>query len=145
MERASGPSAKTVASLQSDIDNYIKEAVEARVADVMAQGKIAEQGRRNEVSQGLAWALESLLARIDRGMTVEIRALPPKAASEKDTEEVKIKIAEETAKIAEIHEVAKSLAFPSRNDPPVLTLPPSEPDEEQAAAPVPKPKRKQPN
>lgn len=73
-------------------------------------------GRVYEQGEHLKRALESILARVERGMTVEIRALPPPKGPEGN--------AAETAAFEEIKAMAPTLLFPKPDPNPVLPLPP---------------------
>lgn len=69
------------------------------------------------------WALEMLLALVERGLKVEIRYLAPSGSeTEADEEPEDIPPAFQT-----LEETVRSLVFPKITTPPVLELPPSEP------------------
>ena len=70
----------------------------------------------------LDWALRHILARVERGMTVEIRFLPPPVKEVAAGEEAP----EQPKEFADLAESQKILSFPKPGDSPVLKLPPLE-------------------
>ena len=82
-------------------------------------------GRRHEQRNDMKWALESILGRVERGMTVEIRFLPPPASKEGEIESQK------SATFDALKEVTPRLLFPAADPTPVLKLPASLPPSEQ--------------
>jgi hypothetical protein len=102
----------------------IKESVKSEVekqAEKLLETISDNGGRRNELRNGLEWALDSLLARVERGMTVEIRLLPPPVAAEEG------KTPEVPAAFQDLQQIVPQLLFPSAKGEPVLKLPPAEP------------------
>jgi hypothetical protein len=69
--------------LESQFDKMITEtldkAVQSRLAELLATARV-EEVRKHELNKALDWALEQILTRVERGMTVELRLEPPKAA-----------------------------------------------------------------
>ncbi|WP_072394303.1 hypothetical protein [Hyphomicrobium sp. CS1GBMeth3] len=107
------------AMLDAKIEQLVNEAVEKRVADVVTVK--LEDGRRNEVSNGLRLVLKDLWARVELGMTVEVRFLPPATSEEPTAKEKKeLKIYEDLRKIQ------RELVFPTIRGEPFLRL--SKPD-----------------
>lgn len=82
-------------------------------------------GRSKEQRTDLAWALESVLTRVERGMTMELRFLPPKPEQDADGKEVP-----EPEVYQQLREMAPQLKFPASEPSPVLELPPPEPPSE---------------
>jgi hypothetical protein len=68
----------------------------------------------------LDWALDSVLTRVDRGMGIEIRFLPPPAAPTEAP-------LEEGHAMAELVQLQSQLVFPRRTHEPARQLPPGEP------------------
>ena len=98
--------------IQGQIDASIQEKVEQLTAEV------TDQARKNELQNGLRPTLRQFLARIERGMTVDVRYLPaPTKAGE--NEEV-VEAREERQ--SEIHVVAAKLVFPRPVGEPVLQI-----------------------
>ncbi|RUW99886.1 hypothetical protein EOA30_23055, partial [Mesorhizobium sp. M8A.F.Ca.ET.059.01.1.1] len=60
------------------IKDTVKEEIQKQVAAFLKESQ-ADAGRKNELRTSLTWALESVLARVERGFAVEIRFLPPLA------------------------------------------------------------------
>lgn len=109
----------------SKIERAIKSGIEEKVTDVLGpppKTAGSEQAKRTE----LAWALESVLARIERGMTVEIRFVPPPA--KKDEADGGSGDTAQVTHFASIAEAASQLVFPAADKIPVLEIPPPEPE-----------------
>jgi hypothetical protein len=72
-----------VDDVTSLLDTKIKELVEKRTAEQVEKllsNIVDDDGRKHEQREHISWALEALLARVERGMTVEIRLLAPPGA-----------------------------------------------------------------
>src|SRR5216684_1027298 len=108
----------------SKIEESIKVGIEEKIKEILgppAKGA----GRSHEKRTELTWVLRSILARIERGMTMEVRFLPPSAPPAED-DQAKQKEAEA---FANLQEIAPQLVFPSPAEKtPVLELPPPEPE-----------------
>jgi hypothetical protein len=107
------------------ITEKIDVAIQAKV-DEIAKDDL-KPGRVKEQRTDLAWALESILAHVERGMIVEVRFLlsTPKAVQEGDT-----KAAAEAAAFETLRTIAPELVFPEMEGPPILKLqPPPSPEE----------------
>lgn len=106
------------------IRKTIEDAIEAKSKELVedADGKA---GRKKEQRTDIAWALKSIFARVERGMTVEIRFLPPPkpVVAEPGDDESQVQAAFKT-----LGEIAPQLLFPTPDPSPVLALPPTEPD-----------------
>jgi hypothetical protein len=111
------------------IESTIEAAVAEKITELLGEEKKAP-GRANERYKALEWALESVLARVERGMTVEIRFVPPPAqgADEKGV------VQPEPKEFAVLKETIPQLVFPPMDKVPVLELPPPEPGKEPDAA-----------
>ncbi len=72
-------------------------------------------GRHHELKTDLSRALQSLVGRIERGMTIELKFLPPAVSNDDDVEL--------NAAMEEIREVVPHLTFPSPSQTPVIVLP----------------------
>jgi hypothetical protein len=105
------------------IEKEIAIAVDQKVDELIpvADGP----GRSHEQRTDMRWALESILGRVERGMTVEIRFLPPPPPKDGEAELPK------AAAFNTLKEVAPQLVFPAADPTPVLKLPPSTPPSEQ--------------
>lgn len=103
---------------EARIKKTIEEEVAARVAATIELGK-EEVGRKQELRNGLEWALNSILYRIERGMTVEVRFLPPAEPQQSGA-------AIDEATAANFHvlsEVVPQMRFPAPQPNPILQLP----------------------
>ncbi len=106
-----------VAKLFDDkITETVATAVQAK-AEELAPVAPGEAGRVHELREGLENALESILARVERGMTVEIRFLPPPVADGAEAEP------EVAAAAASLNETIPRLSFPPADPNPILRLP----------------------
>lgn len=112
-------------------DKKIKEIVDTGIeekAKEILSNCALEQARKNELQKALKHALESLFARIERGMTIEIRMLP---YEEEEAEEGASEDAEEGDASSpttinsqkELENIQVSLKFPAPNPNPILKLP----------------------
>ncbi len=115
-------------SILDGIKTQIDETVQRRIEEHVAQVAPAtvDEGRQHELNNQLRWTLRQILAKIERGMTVEIRFLPPAVNS--DTPDDDEAHAAQTASFDELHEIAKALEFPALQGEPLLALeaPPAE-------------------
>jgi hypothetical protein len=84
-----------------------------------------KNGRKYEQREDIKWALESILARVERGMTVEIRLIPPTPTAAHEGEAPSV-----PKEFQELQELVPKLTFPRIEGAPVLRLPPSEPTKE---------------
>jgi hypothetical protein len=111
------PNAK---SLVEQFDTIIKNTMETNIRKeaqrLASQAKVSE-ARQNELANHLDKALEGLLARVERGMTVEIRFLPPVVAAEGDDG-----AAEPPADYQELRILQQQLVFPAPAKEPLLRI-----------------------
>lgn len=106
---------------ESKIETTLTAAVQAKVTDILGP-PTDKPGRAQEQRNDLGWALESILTRVERGMTMELRFLPPKP--EKDAEG---REAPEPKVYQQLREIVPQLKFPESDPSPVLELPPPQP------------------
>ena len=99
------------------ITKTIEKEIAEKATELVSQIKGGD-ARKNEQKIDLEWALEAILARVERGMTVEMRMLPP--PKEKDGEGNEVQ-AEDPA-YEEIDRIAQGLVFPEVLGEPVLKL-----------------------
>lgn len=104
--------------IRQEISAKIDEEAQRLVSSMRASG------RRNEVKNGLELHLREFLARVERGMTVEIKLI---AGAEKNVEEL-----DEAS--ASVSAFAHSLRFPAATGEPVLSLSGPTNDEGEAEA-----------
>lgn len=119
---------KSRPEMEQLLTNMIKETIEKKIveySDVLLNVARAEEARKHELRNHLDWALQSILSRIERGMVVEIRLLPPPVETDENG-------AEKPAPQAfqDIEKVISEMVFPRLQGTPVLQLPPSEPPKE---------------
>lgn len=109
--------------IETDIGGMVERAVESEVKRILDQ-RDHEEHRARELNAGLQWALESLLARVDRGMTVELRLLPPARREDVAPEEV----SPQEATLAELDLLSRELSYPTPSEDSILSIPPPAPD-----------------
>lgn len=100
------------------INEKIEAAIEAKVSELSKDD--GKPGRAKEQQTDLKWALESLLAHVERGMIIELRYVAPPPKSPDDLEPTS------TAKhdaFESLKNIAPQLAFPKMEGPPILKLP----------------------
>lgn len=133
--RAAGVDLAVVEKIEAQVYTKIEDCVEDKV-ESMLEGYTGDLGRRRELEQGLSIALSQMLARIERGMTVEIRFIPPPpdASAPEQGQEPTNKQA-----FDELEQIAKSLEFPQVRGAPVLQL--TTVDAKAGAAPAAGPER----
>lgn len=99
------------------IKQEITAAVDSKVSEMLADSK-APQSKHAELGAHLAKALEALLAKIERGMTIELRigsAPTEDDAADETEDEVKAR--------QELLGIQASLVFPKASDNPILSIP----------------------
>ncbi len=109
------------------ITEKINEAVAVKAKELIKDD--GSPGRAKEQRTDIQWALESLLAHIERGMIVEVRfVLPPKSAAV-DGEQNTTTVPDE---FQSLQAIAPQLVFPKMDGQPILKLPqpPSDPRNE---------------
>lgn len=106
-------------------DNKIESLVQTNIQEMKAElirEYSGEKGRKNELDNSLDWALNSLVARIERGLTVEIRVLAPPAETPDGDGEERTKI------YSDLETVSRSLqTVRVFEEQPILNLPAPEP------------------
>jgi hypothetical protein len=103
----------------SKITATIDKAVDDKTEELIATIRDKVGARINEQRQHIRLALQSLLARTERGMTVEIRSVPPPAGKSGNASEP----SQERTKFAELDAISKQLIFPRPDENPILKLP----------------------
>ncbi len=101
----------------------IQKGVAEKVQEMLPED--GKAGRRAELRNAMTMALESLLARIERGMTVEFVVLPPPEIREGEPQSAKEakKAKEAEAAFAQYKEIRGTLLFPKADAQPVTRLP----------------------
>ena len=112
-ETSGGALDDMVTQYDARIQEVLLKAVEEHAAALVPA--IEGPGRHHELKTDLSLALQSLVGRIERGMTIELKFLPLAANDEGDD---KLKAAME-----EIRDVVPNLTFPSPSPTPVIALP----------------------
>ncbi len=108
--------AGTLKELESRADKKLEQAIEEVVERILKKKPL---GRLAEVANALRFSLKGLIARVERGMTIEVRFLPaPK--EEGQTEE---QAAEAAKKESELQKLQRDLVFPQIPETPLLAIP----------------------
>jgi hypothetical protein len=117
------------------IKKVIDEAIDARI-DILIPARGV--GRQQEVANGgLRWAIKYLMSRIERGMKIEVKSLPPPKAVIEGEDERPAAEKEEEAKVeamfGSIEDAQRELRFDGIDvGTPVLQLEPPPPPEKKA-------------
>lgn len=120
-----------VAHFDEMIDEKIKSEVRKEAERLVGPGD-GSAGRRNELINHVELALSGLLARIERGMVVELRLGPPVPVPDGDGDAAAIQEA-----FVEIERIRDQLAFPQPSNEPLLKLTRMKPDGEAAPSAAP--------
>ncbi len=120
---------KSKAFSEEEIENFygskikadIDKKVDAKVQEMLEQGK-AEKSREGELKVHLDWALRALLAKVERGMTVELRIAPPPLIDTAEEEDEEQDVAS-SANYNDLKNIQSQLVFPQASGTPVLELP----------------------
>lgn len=106
------------------IETTISDAIEQRIAELLPKDRKPRDG---ELSNGLRWSMKAILARLERGMRVEVRFLPPPV--EKEAGEAADAASQaQQSEFAELAEIQQDLMFPLEVEgEPILALPPADP------------------
>ncbi len=107
-------------TFDNKIEQAINAAIDAKARELMPPSE-KDTGRQNELRTELRWALDSVLARVERGMTVEIRFVPPAGASAGGAAPT------ETQAVDTLRRIAPQLEFPPAEAAPIRALPSAEP------------------
>lgn len=112
---------------EKKIEKTIDQALQKKVDELVAVAA-EEIGRKHEQRVGIEWALKSILTRIERGMTIEVRFLPPRTPKKGEPPLPD----SELQPFVELKEIVPLLSFPRSEGQPVLPLPsPTPPKPEQ--------------
>jgi hypothetical protein len=99
----------------SKIKRQIDQAVEERTSEMLERSRLS-QARKNELTSETEWALRAVLARVERGVKIEVRFLEA-TDEEASTDEA------QRAAAGTLSELAAELVFPKSEGKPVLALP----------------------
>lgn len=108
-------------------EKLIERHIEERVAELIPID--AKQGRQQELKNGLIWAHHSLLARIERGMTIDVRFLPPPDPHADDDGDFEEEAHEADQRVAfnQLAELAPQIEYPKPTGEALLKLPSADP------------------
>lgn len=101
------------------IKSAVEEAIEQKTTELI--GSETQPGRTEEQREHVRKALNSIFARTERGMIVEIRYLPP-PTSEKDSEAEDETESLRSAEFEILQELTPQLQFPAPEKTPILRL-----------------------
>lgn len=114
---------------EDKIKSQVEQALTAQTAEIMKEVK-GDRARKNEQKTQIKWALESIISRVERGMIVEIRLLPPPIPKANEGEEQP----EPPPVFGDLNRIASQLVFPKMEGAPILQIPPSEPEPPRKSA-----------
>jgi hypothetical protein len=102
--RAATVNPEIINSMEGELKRKIDQQIDEKVAALLDAYR-GEAGRRNELEKPVHMALEQLLQRLERGMVIEIRAIPPPTTvgNEPDGRQ---------EKFSQVQAIAKTLEFP---------------------------------
>jgi hypothetical protein len=116
------------ATFDSKIQQRIETAIKSYAQEVLTIHTGGSRSRR-EQERHLEWALDSVLTRVDRGMTVEIKFSPPPAARTHAP-------LEGGHAMSELVQLQSQLLFPRTSHEPVRGLPPGGPPHSEDEPPL---------
>lgn len=113
------PASKTK-SIETHANGMMKDEIKAIVKEVMDEHYDGDNGRKNELQNGLTISLNKLANRIDKGFNVEIRVEPlPEPKEEEPTAEYQ----QNAEMIKSIQESARNIEFLDAGGESILKLP----------------------
>jgi hypothetical protein len=110
----------TLKALEKEVSRKIDSAISEKMQELLPKSRQSKE-RKHELESGLNWALQALFARIERGLTVEIRFVEPtkqKSESEREGEAEQPSGPDYNA----LRENVKGLVFPPTLGEPILKL-----------------------
>lgn len=114
------PASKTK-SIETHANGMMKDEINAIVKEVMDEHYDGDNGRKNELQNGLTISLNKLANRIDKGFNVEIRVEPLPEPEEE--EEPTAEYQENAEMIKSIQETARKIEFLDAGGESILKLP----------------------
>lgn len=115
-------SAFSAEEIEKIFGDKIKKQVDISIAEKAQELLASSKAKHKPPEKEVEWVLESILTRIERGMTVEIKFIPPPVAQPESDAEGKQLQAFNT-----LQSVVPQLVFSKPEPDPVLKLPPPEP------------------
>ena len=111
--------------IEGNVKKKVDDSIRERAAELIKEYRVTDAGRKSELENGLKWAMQALMARVERGMIVEVRFLPPpKPKDEGATPEQQAEYQAKASQFAELGKIAKDLEFPAIEGEPILQIPP---------------------
>lgn len=104
--------------IKDHINSTVKSQIDARAGELASTYVGAAEGRANELENHLKFALSQMFAKIERGMTVELRLIPPPLADGEADADAAAHIADYEA----LDQISKRLEFPKLSGEPLLKL-----------------------
>ena len=112
--------------LEKKIKQHIEDALQQQTGEILTHVR-GDHGRKHEQTTQIRWALESIVARIERGLSVEIRFLPPPPSKKGDGQDASTP----QSVFAELDKIGRELEFPRIEGTNILKLPPDKPDDDK--------------
>jgi len=112
--------------IEDNVKKKVEQSIQERAAELIAKYDGKDPGRKSELENGLKWAMQALMARVERGLIVEIHYLPPpKPKQEGITPETQAAYDAQAEKYEHLSLIAKDLEFPAIEGEPILKIPPA--------------------
>ncbi len=115
---------KRLQGVEEHAEEIMEKAIEKIKTELIASTPIADEGRKNELSNALSIALRKLANRIDRGFNIEVRVEPIETDEESEEKE-----SEDIKNIKAIEGAMKEMKFMNIDGKPILHLPESKDDD----------------
>lgn len=109
--------------IESTVKKKVDQSIKERSAELIKEYN-GDGGRKSELEAGLKWAMQALMARVERGMMVEVRFLPPPKPKEGSLPpEQEAEYQSKAAQFEQLAIIAKDLEFPAIAGDPILQIP----------------------
>lgn len=113
---------ETAKIFDKKISSVIDDAIKEKVTELLNKSDLND-ARKNELGKALSDSLKSLLARIERGMTIEIRMLDYSDFEDTETEEEESEEGNIKPEMHKLQALQNKLKFPIASQNPILSLP----------------------
>lgn len=108
---------KRLQGVEEHAEEIMEKAIEKIKTDLIANTPVADEGRKNELSNALSMDLRKLANRIDRGFNIEVRVEPIEIDEESEEEE-----SEDVKRVQAIEGAMKEMKFMNIDGKPILHL-----------------------
>jgi hypothetical protein len=106
--------------IEANVKKKVEQSIKERAGELIREYR-GDGGRKSELETGLKWAMQALMARVERGLIIEVRSLPPPKPPVGTTQaDADI----QSKRFDELSQIAKALEFPAIEGEPILQIPP---------------------